>query len=202
MKKIVAALGLALPAFSANATYIVDTGLGATGTNWSLTVDQYFGGKFTTTEPYDINSIEAGDITVYDGGQITVAINRDASNVPGVTLISQTFSVFATGNYNLMSWIGAYNVGYRLDPGSYWVTIKPGLGVNAGMIGVATNPLEHYAVGNSDSWIRGNYDFVKVAFRVDGTPHAPSASVPEPSSETLSGIAVIGLIFARKRKRV
>ena len=200
MKKFIAALALTLPLLNAHAAYIVDTGAAGSGPYWVFDESQYFAAEFTTTQAYRIKSLESV-FSSFGAGNVTFGISTDAGTYPGTSLFSKTVA-FATDND--VNWGGAYDLDYRLEAGTYWITFVPDAAFRGAMPGVATTPLDRYAQGNYSNWYTGgatDYAFLKLAVRIDGEVAAPDSEVPEPATAALAGIAALGLIVSRKRKQ-
>lgn len=184
---------------TAYADLIVDTGSNAQGITWTWNSSQNFSGLFTTTQDWNINSIEAF-VSNHNGvtGDINVAIWSSAGNTPLAILFEATGSIELGAEAD---WYGVTGLSELLAAGTYWVSATPGVGVAGAHYGGAPNPLDAYNQRETDGdwqWDFNNPgDHLEIGFRIGAT----ATSVPEPSSIALLALGMIGLASRRFKKQ-
>ena len=193
-KQFFVALVITWLSYSAHAVLIVDTGPGPGGTvgGPSLFSSQFIAGEFTTTQDWNINSVEGWISLNNIGDTATATIYSDSGGLPGSALFSSAFS--SIGDRNAV-WDGASGLNWLLSTGTYWLAFEvlAGQTMDAAMPGPPTTPLSRYAVGSSNGYRLFNTD---VGMRIDA-----SSPVPAPATLALFGLGLASLGWAR-RKRV
>jgi hypothetical protein len=113
---------------SAFGVTIVDTGPGPDAFGgYDLSRDQWFAGKFSTSEQFIITDVKGWMAsTWYGDGTATAVIYSDGGTIPGTELFSARFTV--PGNYESIStsdlWYGPSGLNWPLGSGTYWVAFE------------------------------------------------------------------------------
>lgn len=181
---------------SAKSAVIVDTGTPFGGPNWSFNSSQWFAGEFNIAEAYSVNSLESYFGTS-QAGNVTVTIHSDGGNIPGGVLYSANLAMAASSG---LDWYGISDLDWSLDAGTYWASFTPDSTIYGIMPGTAPNPLDEYAQNSGSGWLdlgSDYFDYYDIGFRIT----AESIAVPEPSTLALASAGLLGLGFARRRKK-
>lgn len=117
---------------------IVDTGVPAGSSVFSLAPDQFLAAEFTTVEDWLVNGVEGWLTTAAGGPEGTVALYTDGGDVPGTELFSSIFM-----GKQVPSWQGATGLSWLLPAGTYWAAfeVRQGQTLTASMPVRAPMPL-------------------------------------------------------------
>jgi|GEM_PF-1050939 len=157
------------------AAYVVDTGQPDESINWLFNDEQYFGGEFSIDNNLIINSIEGyfsnNHATIGQDGVVTIGIHEDGGNIPGTVLYSVQINIGADA---IPDWYGATGLNWALSAGTYWVSFIPDADIDGVMPGLASNPLDEYALGSilTPGWQdRGpdSWDHLQLGVRIDAS---------------------------------
>jgi hypothetical protein len=133
---------------SAFGVTIVDTGPGPDAFGgYDLSRDQWFAGKFTTSEQFIITDVKGWMASTWYGDDTaTAVIYTDGGAIPGTELFSARFTVSVTHDSisNPDLWQGPSGLKWLLDPGTYWVAfeVRDGDGLNGFMPFPVSSPME------------------------------------------------------------
>ena len=187
----------------AQAGLIIDTGSNINGPLVVLqnTPDfsQYFAGQFTTTQDWELNSIEA---FVSNENSTAGTIEYGIWTGDGYHPTQLVFSAVGNiGGNASADWYGAFGLSEVLTTGTYWVSAIPSAEVIGIHYGNAPNPLVEYHQAENDGggWQDGSLtvEDLNVGFRID----ASSVDVPEPSTLAIFALGFMGLVSRRFKKK-
>jgi hypothetical protein len=187
------------------ATYIVDTGPGPNNVDITqvpsarYSSDQWLGFQIDLDRKTRITRVE-GWMSVIPGGQGfgRIALYSDSSDLPGSLLYSTTFfgSVTDTsGTYSIADWLGAFDLDWNVNRGSYWITFEADRfagSLVAGFLLPSGNPQLLEAYNNQGSWITAP---LGLGARVSAT------EVSEPGPFALLATGLLALGFMRRHGR-
>jgi len=187
---------LALSAFPATATLIVDTGAGVNGQPWAFEPAQYFAGEFAVGSWQAIQSVEGYYANIEaPPGSVTIRLHRDEGNIPGEVLFSRTHGLPGASG---LDWYGVFGLDWVIAPGIYWVSFEPDGGIKGIHPGKAPNPMDEYAQHSGGGWLDWGpnyFDYLDVGVRIDATP---ATAVPAPATLFLLGAGLAGLGVMRR----
>ena len=183
---------------SASAGVIVDTGTGSVPYGGAgLFAGQWLANSFTISEAQTITGVNGW--LGGNRGNLRIGIRSTVNALPGTLLYSATTAP-TTGPDN--AWVGVSNLDWTLDAGTYFVSFDVPVGgyvFGGGMGQGAANPVG-IAAFTDDNGNWRVWSGLALGMQVFGTPAAVSGDVPEPSSFSLSALAIAALVAARRKR--
>lgn len=154
------------------------------GNNWLAGQVNFTSGVKIYAINYWLNDNNSG------GGTYTVALYTDSSNLPG-TLVASASGIFDAVDSGVSGWHGAANLGWWVNPGTYWTAFEVGSTDTFGGLAPisAPFPLARYAF-NDGSF--AGYVLTNAAFGVQ-------VALPEPPTFWLLMPVLVGMVCFRKR---
>ncbi len=178
------------------AALIYDTGPGSDSSyGWSLNSGQWLGKRVNFSQDYNIDKIE-GWMNVYSNGageyRTTIYTDSDLDLLPDTLLYSYTETLTSL---QPAAW-RSFDVDFQLSKDTdYWVFFETDSASGGAMPGSATPPdsLQYYGrQPGIGFYVAENYDF---GLRL----YSEAGVVPEPSSLSLLGLGLFGLMKRRRK---
>ena len=204
LRSLVVCLALSVPLPTAAGT-IVDTGTPVLDplTNFSFRIGQYFGGQFTITDSYHLQTIEGyfSNHRTTDAGSVTIGVHSIGTfNSPDSTTLLYSAVVNMAGGAPL-DWYGVSGSNFLLGPGTYWTSFIPSAEILGVMPGTAPFPLAEYAIGRNDFWfsnVANQNDDLALGVRINADL-APSVPDATSTLNLLAGVVLLAIAAHRSR---
>jgi hypothetical protein len=168
----------------------------------SFRIGQYFGGQFTITDSYHLQTIEgyfSNDSINNAAGSVTIGVHSIGpfnSPDPTTLLYSAVINMAAGAP---LGWYGVTGSNYLLGPGTYWTSFIPSAEIRGIMPGTVPFPLAEYAMGSNDFWysnVPNQRDHFALGLRINAEL-APSVPDATSTLHLLVAVALVGMVARR-----